>query len=84
MTQCVVDVMQALTQLSLMGIAIDTLANAPQQRSTCRVHCEMQKTFHELDRPLRTPVTTHLLEAPATQILCKVASSLEASGAFAL
>ncbi|CAE7325307.1 Klc [Symbiodinium natans] len=27
MTQCVVDVMQALTQLSLMGIAIDTLAN---------------------------------------------------------
>ena len=29
MTQCVVDVMQALTQLSLMGIAIDSLANVP-------------------------------------------------------
>lgn len=28
MTQCVVDVMQALTQLSLMGIGIDALANA--------------------------------------------------------
>ncbi|CAE7871206.1 SCCPDH, partial [Symbiodinium necroappetens] len=28
MTQCVVDVMQALTQLSLMGIGIDSLANA--------------------------------------------------------
>ena len=30
LTQCVVDVMQALTQLSLMGIAIDTLANVPR------------------------------------------------------
>mmetsp|Transcript_53905 Transcript_53905/g.125777 ORF Transcript_53905/g.125777 Transcript_53905/m.125777 type:complete len:714 (-) Transcript_53905:298-2439(-) len=28
LAQCVVDVMQAMTQLSLMGIAIDTMANA--------------------------------------------------------